>query len=94
LAPAPAARYDRFRKGFTMTRFMTRRQRQRGALAGKLAAIFACGAIGGVAAWAIVTMLGWDGTGGAIVAAMIGMVISVTLWAAGVAAVQSMERRR
>lgn len=73
---------------------MTEKSSQRGMLAGKLVAIFACGAVGGVAAWSIVTVLGWDGIGGAIVAAMIAMVISVTLWAAGVAALRSMEGRR
>ena len=71
-----------------------RGQRQRGTVAAKLVAIFACGAVGGVAAWSIVTLLGWDGTAGAFIAAMIGMVISVALWAAGVAALRSMERRR
>jgi hypothetical protein len=73
---------------------MTERSFQRGLFAGKLVAIFACGAVGGVAARSIVTVLGWDGIGGAIVAAMIAMVISVTLWAAGVAALRSVEGRR
>ncbi len=73
---------------------MTEKSSQRGLFAGKLVAIFTCGAVGGVAAWSIVTVLGWDGIGGAIVAAMIAMVISVTLWAAGVAALRSMEGRR
>ena len=77
-----------------MTGRLPQHYRHRGALAGKLLAILACGAVGGVAAWSIVTVLEWDGTGGAIVAAMIAMVISVALWAAGVAALQSMERRR
>ena len=77
-----------------MTEKIPPRRSQRGSFAGKLAAILACGGVGGVAAWSIVTVLGWDGIGGAIVAAMIAMVISVTLWAAGVAALQSMERRR
>ena len=73
---------------------MTGKYSQRGMLAGKLVAILACGAVGGVAAWSIVTVMGWDGIGGAIVAAMIAMVISVTLWVAGVAALQSMEGKR
>ena len=77
-----------------MTEKISLRRGQRGMFAAKLAAILACGGVGGVAAWSIVTVLGWDGIGGAIVAAMIAMVISVTLWAAGVAALQSMERRR
>ena len=39
-------------------------------------------ALGGVAAWSIVTLMGWDGTFGAIVAAIIGMVIATGAWAA------------
>ena len=77
-----------------MTEKIPLRRRLRGAFAGKLAAILACGGVGGATAWSIVTVLGWDGIGGAIVAAMIAMVISVALWVVGVAALQSMERRR
>jgi hypothetical protein len=77
-----------------MTQNIPLPRRQRGAFAGKLAAILACGAIGGVAAWSIVGALGWGGAGGALVAALIAMVISVLLWAAGVAALQTLERRR
>ena len=33
-----------------------------------------------MAAWAMVTTLGWEGTPGAIVAVIMGMVISVALW--------------
>jgi hypothetical protein len=77
-----------------MTEKFSLRRSQRGAFAGKLAAILTCGGVGGLAAWSIVTVLGWDGIGGAIVAAMIAMAISVALWAAGVAALQSMGRRR
>jgi len=42
--------------------------------------IFVCGGLGGIAAWALVTSLGWSGTPGAIAAAIIGMVIAVALW--------------
>ena len=42
--------------------------------------IFACGGLGGFAAWAFVTSLGWTGTPGAIAAAIIGMVVAVALW--------------
>ena len=42
--------------------------------------IFVCGGLGGFAAWALVTSVGWDGTPGAIAAAVIGMVVAVALW--------------
>jgi hypothetical protein len=42
--------------------------------------IFICGGLGGFAAWALVTSLGWVGTPGAIAAAIIGMVVAVALW--------------
>ena len=44
--------------------------------------IFVCGGLGGFAAWALVTSLGWVGTAGAIAAAAIGMVVAVALWVA------------
>jgi len=43
--------------------------------------ILVCGGLGGFAAWALVTGVGWVGTAGAIAAAVIGMVIAVALWA-------------
>lgn len=43
--------------------------------------ILICGGLGGFAAWALVTSIGWAGTFSAIVAALIGMVIAVALWA-------------
>ncbi len=43
--------------------------------------ILICGGLGGFAAWALVTSIGWAGTLSAIVAALIGMVIAVALWA-------------
>jgi hypothetical protein len=53
--------------------------------------IFVCGGLGGLAAWALVTTLGWDGTPGAIVAAIIGMVIAVALFAGVTAALRSLR---
>jgi hypothetical protein len=47
--------------------------------------IFICGGIGGFAAWAFVTALGWAGIPGALVAAAIGMVVAAALWAGGTA---------
>ena len=43
--------------------------------------IVLCGGLGGFAAWAFVTGMGWVGTPGAIAAAIIGMVVAVALWA-------------
>ncbi len=42
--------------------------------------ILVCGGLGGFAAWALVTSIGWDGTPGALFAAVIGMVVAVALW--------------
>jgi hypothetical protein len=54
-----------------------------GSVIGSILGILVCGGIGGVGAWALVTTVGLSGTVGAIVAAVIGMVISVALWAGG-----------
>ena len=43
--------------------------------------IIICGGIGGFAAWALVTTIGVDGTWGAILAAIVGMIISVAAFA-------------
>ncbi len=43
--------------------------------------ILLCGGLGGFAAWAFVTGMGWDGVLGAIVAAIVGMGLAVALWA-------------
>jgi hypothetical protein len=47
-------------------------------------AILVCGLAGAVLAWTVVDTLGWTGIGGAIVAAIIGMVSGTLLWACGV----------
>jgi predicted PurR-regulated permease PerM len=52
---------------------------------GSILAIIVCGGIGAVAAWLLVSALGWTGTAGAIAAAMIGMVLAAALFVAGVA---------
>jgi hypothetical protein len=56
---------------------------QRGSILGSVLGIIVCGGIGGIAAWAVVTALGWDGTPGAIAAAIIGMVVATATWAGG-----------
>lgn len=53
----------------------------RGSMLGSLLGILVCGVAGGVAAWALVKTLGIDGPLGAIVAAVIGMVVATALWA-------------
>jgi hypothetical protein len=42
--------------------------------------IVVCGALGGVFAWAIVATLGWTGTFGALIAAVLGMVAAFLFW--------------
>jgi hypothetical protein len=60
------------------------------AIIGSILGIFVCGGIGGVVAWLAVTALGWDGTSGALVAAVIGMVVAVAAWAAGTTLLRSL----
>ena len=59
-------------------------------LVGSILSIVVCGGIGGVAAWALVGTLEIGGTLGAVVAAIVGMVVAVALWAAGSAALRAM----
>jgi hypothetical protein len=47
-------------------------------------AILVCGALGALAGFGVVAAIGWAGTGGAIAAAVIGMVVATLAWAAGV----------
>lgn len=56
---------------------------QRGAVIGSILGIFVCGLAGGLAAWSAVSAMGLDGVVGAIVAAVIGMVVATALWAGG-----------
>ena len=64
---------------------------QRGSVLGNVLGIVVCGGIGGVSAWAVVTALGWDSTLGAIVAAIIGMVIATAVWAAGTSLLRALR---
>ena len=50
---------------------------------GSILGIFICGVGGGLAAWATVTALGLVGVLGAVLAAVIGMVVATALWAGG-----------
>jgi len=58
-------------------------QLQRGSIFGSIAGILVCGVAGGFAAWMIVSALGIDGVTGALVAAVMGMIVATALWAAG-----------
>jgi hypothetical protein len=56
--------------------------------------ILICGGLGGFAAWAIVSTLGWTGTAGALAASVIGMVIAVALWAGLTSLLRALGRIR
>jgi hypothetical protein len=56
---------------------------QHGSILGSILGIFICGVGGGLAAWEAVTALGIEGVPGAIVAALIGMVVATALFAGG-----------
>jgi len=58
-------------------------QLPRGSVIGSILGIVVCGVGGGIAAWGLVTALGADGVLGAILAAVIGMVVATALWAGG-----------
>jgi hypothetical protein len=42
--------------------------------------IVASGLCGGLAGWSVIALLGWSGVGGALVAAVIGMVVATGVW--------------
>lgn len=46
-----------------------------------LIGIIVSGAVGGVAGWAVISLLGWSGVFGALVAAAIGMVAATAVFA-------------
>ena len=58
-------------------------QLQRGSIFGSIVGILVCGVAGGFAAWMIVSALGIDGVTGALVAAVMGMIVATALWVAG-----------
>jgi hypothetical protein len=68
--------------------------RQRGSTFASILGIVVCGGFGGVAAWAIVTLMGWDGPFGAVVAALIGMVVATAVWTAGTSLARTIRRAR
>ena len=56
--------------------------------------IVVCGGLGGFAAWAFITAMGWSGTPGALAAAVVGMVVAVALWTGVTALMRSLGRLR
>lgn len=67
---------------------------QRGSIVGTLLGIVVCGGLGGFAAWAIVTRVGWTGPLGAIVAAIIGMVVATGAWTGLTSLLRALRRIR
>lgn len=56
---------------------------QRGSAVGSILGIVACGVAGGVAAFTLVAAAGVDGVPGALLAAVLGMVVATAVFAAG-----------
>lgn len=56
--------------------------------------IVICGGLGGFAAWAFVSSMGWVGTAGAIAASVLGMAVAVALWAGLTSLLRAMGRIR
>jgi hypothetical protein len=56
--------------------------------------IIVCGGTGGVLAFAVVNSFGLDGAPGAFLAAILGMFLAVTLWAAGTTLLRHLRRPR
>jgi hypothetical protein len=47
--------------------------------------IIVCGGAGALVAWTLVSALGWDGVGGTIAMAVVGMIVATMLFVAGAA---------
>ena len=67
---------------------------QQGSIVGSILGIVVCGGVGGIVAWAVVASLGWDGTLGAIAAAIIGMVVATAAWVALTSLLRTVRRAR
>jgi len=67
---------------------------QRGSIIGSILGIVVCGGLGGITAWSIVMLMGWNGAFGAIVAAIIGMVVATGAWAALTSLLRALSRAR
>jgi hypothetical protein len=60
----------------------------------RLLAIALCGGGGALLAWWLVSSLGGGGVGGGVASAIIGMVLAVLFWIAGVAFLATLKRGR
>ncbi len=67
---------------------------QRGSILGSLIGIVLCGGVGGIAAFAIVRLVGLDGVFGAIVATVMGMIVATGGWVAATSVVRALRRPR
>ena len=67
---------------------------QQGSIFGSILGIVVCGGIGGVIAWAVAALMGWDGIAGALVAATIGMVVATAAWVVLTSLLRSFGRSR
>jgi hypothetical protein len=67
---------------------------QRGSILGSVLGIVLCGGLGGFAAWAIVRAIGLEGTVGAILAAIVGMVVATAAWTGGTTLLRALRRPR
>ena len=56
--------------------------------------IIIAGAIGGAVGWAVVAWLQWNGVGGALVAAAVGMVVATGVWIGLTVALRSLRLLR
>jgi hypothetical protein len=56
--------------------------------------ILVSGGFGGLAGWLLVSLAGWTGTPGAIVAIVVGMVVATAIWVGLTSAVRSLRRPR
>jgi hypothetical protein len=57
---------------------------------GSLLGVLICGVAGGLAAWMLVSLLGMTGVFGAIIAAIVGMMVATVLWVAGSALLRAL----
>jgi hypothetical protein len=67
---------------------------RQGSIMGSIFGIVVCGGVGGVVAWAIVALIGWDGVPGAIVAAILGMVVATAVWVGWTSLLRASGRSR
>ena len=90
MVPPPGTKYHGLRPAASTP--MT--SSQRGSILASVLGIVVCGGLGGIAAWALVTTLGIDGTIGAILAAILGMIVATAAWTAGTSLLRALRRAR